>query len=77
MVVPELDAPAPPALPVELALLPLPPLLPLLAVALALEPELASPVLLPVLLVPPAPPVPCGQIAASGSASQRDCHFVS
>lgn len=51
-----------------------------LALALLLSAELAlllAEVALVVALVPPAPPVPCGQMAASGSVSQRDCHFVS
>ena len=74
-----IDAPvlveaAPPAPVVEVALLP--PLLPLLLAEVALLVLLASLVLL-VVLMPLAPPVPCGQMAASGSASQRDCHFVS
>lgn len=70
--VPVLVEVPPPAPVVELALLLL--LLALLLAELAL---VASLELLPVLLVPPAPPVPCGQMAASGSVSQRDCHFVS
>lgn len=69
--VPVLVEEAPPAPVVEVALLP--PLLPLLLTEVALLVLLASLVLLVLL----APPVPCGQMAASGSVSQRDCHFVS
>lgn len=70
MPVPVLVDVLPPTPAVELALL--------LALALLAELALvAAPVLLAVLPIPPAPPAPCGQIAASGSASHRDCHFVS
>jgi hypothetical protein len=67
MLVPVLAPVLPPAPAVELALL-------LLSAALTL---LLAELSLLVALVPPAPPVPCGQMAASGSVSQRDCHFVS